>query len=177
MKKVLAVGLVIIMILSFTACNNESKENSTKNTPTIESTATPVVTEKNTSTLEKIYTYDDVLEEKFKADEYAEEIHRFQTAIAELMYDYEYEVVKKLYKYYPNGVEDALEKEFGVKDIDAVMDYIQKRSETEVGICEFCGKTVYADEIVILPEGVECAHKECFSKNDDEKSFRINKVK
>lgn len=119
--------------------------------------------------------YDAAFEEGLNMEGYAEKLHSFQTAISELMYDHEYEVVKKLSKYYPEGVEAALEIEFGAKDISTVIDYLQKLSETVTGNCEICEKPVYADEFVLLPNGIECAHSECIGGNSGEKSYRINK--
>lgn len=119
--------------------------------------------------------YAAALEESLDTKDYAEELRFFQTAIAELMYDHEYEVVKKLSEYYPKGVETALEIEFGVKDIATVIDYLQTLSETVVGNCEICGKPVYADELALLPDGIECAHSECVSKNSGDNSYQINK--
>ena len=119
--------------------------------------------------------YAAAFEESLDTKDYAEEVHSFQTAIAELMYDHEYEVVKKLSEYYPKGVETALEIEFGVKDIAAAIDYLQKLSETVIGNCEFCGNPVYADEFALLPDGIECAHGKCVSDNSIENSYQINK--
>ena len=94
----------------------------------------------------------------------SEELHDFTMMIVNLMYDYEYEVVEKLLEYYPEGVETALEFEFGVKDITVVIEYLDELSQTVVGQCEFCAEPVYADEIGFLPDGVECAHSECVSR-------------
>lgn len=92
---------------------------------------------------------------------YEDGLHVFRVNVAELMYDHEYEVVKKLAEYSPEDVEDALEFEFGVKDIAMVIEYLQTLSETVTGTCEICGELVYADEFAFLPDGIECAHSEC----------------
>ena len=106
---------------------------------------------------------------------HVEELRSLQTAIAELMYAHEYEVVKKLSEYSPRGVGTALEIEFGVEDIDAIIDYLQELSETVIGNCEYCGYPVFADEFAFLPIGIECAHNECITENDSDESYWIKK--
>ncbi len=108
---------------------------------------------------------------------HVEELERFYISIAELMYDSEYETVEKLLDYYPKGVEKALEMEFGVKEINTIIDYLEEQAQTVIGNCEICGESVYADEITILPDGIECAHHGCISENNTEKTYKIKKDK
>lgn len=105
--------------------------------------------------------YNDALEKSSNNPDYSEELHSFQAAIADLMYDHEYDTVKKLMEYNSNGVKVALEIEFGSSDIDVIIDYIDKLSKTITGTCEICGNPVYADDFAILPEGITCAHSKC----------------
>lgn len=85
----------------------------------------------------------------------------FRSAIAELMYDREYDTVRTLLEYNREGVEIALEKEFGTKDLSVIIDYIEGLSQTIIGYCEICGEPVYEYEITILPDDIECAHRQC----------------
>lgn len=121
--------------------------------------------------------YNDAFEESFDNPDYSDEIHSFQTAIADLMYDHEYDTVRKLSEYNRRGVETALENEFASKDIDAVIDYLTKLSNTITGNCEICGEPVYADEFAILPEGITCAHGKCVSGDNSSEPIRIEKDK
>lgn len=121
--------------------------------------------------------YNDAFEESLDTPDYSDEIHSFQTAIADLMYDHEYDTVRKLLEYNRSGVETALENEFGSKDIDAVIDYLTKLSNTVTGTCEICGEPVYADEFAILPEGITCAHSICVSGDNSSEPIRIEKDK
>lgn len=121
--------------------------------------------------------YNYAFEESLDNPDYSDEIHSFQSAIADLMYDHEYEIVKKLMEYNNEGVESALELEFGSKDINIVIEHLDKLSETVKGTCEICGEPVHADEFAILQNGIECAHSECISKNSSEDSYKINKEK
>ena len=75
-----------------------------------------------------------------------DELNSFQVAIEELMYDHEYDTVRKFWEYNRSGVETALELGFGSKDIDSIIEYIDELSKTVRGICEICNKPVYADE-------------------------------
>ena len=106
---------------------------------------------------------------------YYDGYHVFQMAIANLMYDHEYEVVKKLAEYYPEDVAAALEFEFGVNNIATVIEFLQARSETVAGTCEICGEIVYEDELGFLPNGIECAHSECVPGDNVDKSYPIKK--
>ena len=73
--------------------------------------------------------------------------------------------LNKFAEYYPEAIADALEFEFGVRDITTVIDYLQELSETVTGTCEICGELVYADDLAFLPDGIECAHDECVMKS------------
>lgn len=95
-----------------------------------------------------------------------EELHSFKIAIAELMYDKKYGVVKELMKYNQDGVEEALELEFGTADLSAIEKFIQEYYETVAGVCGFCNKTVYMNEVGYIPEGMECAHQKCVTENE-----------
>jgi hypothetical protein len=64
-------------------------------------------------------------------------------------------------EYNREGVEIALEKEFGTKDLSVIIDYIEGLSQTIIGYCEMCGDPVY--EALILPDGVECACRDCIA--------------
>jgi formylmethanofuran dehydrogenase subunit E len=119
--------------------------------------------------------YNDAFKESLDNPDYSDEIHSFQTAIAGLMYDHEYDTVRKLLEYNRRGVETALENEFGSNNIDDVIEYLDALSKTITGMCELCGEPVYSDELAILPEGISCAHRKCISNNNSEKSFEIQK--
>ena len=105
--------------------------------------------------------YADALEESLNAPDYSDELRSFQSAIASLMYDNEYDIIEKLMEYNRVGVEKALELEFGSKSIDVIKDYLDELSRTIIGTCELCGEPVYTDEFAILPEGITCAHRKC----------------
>ena len=105
--------------------------------------------------------------------EFSEETKRFQIMIAELMYDKEYEIVKKLIEYYPSGVELALEIEFGVKNINTIIEYIEKASTTVAGMREICNKVVFQDEMGLLPAGISCAHAGCVANNSSNDNLFI----
>lgn len=131
---------------------------------------------------ERIYLEDQIYEleaeNEHLRDElrwHEEERHYFGMAIANLMYDGEYEAVEALWTYYREGVEDALEEEFGTKDMSVIIAYLEELSETVVGNCEICNKPVYADDTCILPDGVQCAHYECVNPDTGNKSGRIEK--
>ena len=119
---------------------------------------------------------------------YEDEYQDFKLAIINLMYDYEYDAVRKIHQHYKNGVEAALENEFGTKDIDAIVNYLESyRIEQEkmvVGTCKYCGKTVYNSDAVHLSSDctadsvhqspADCpthsyVHKECLFQNDPPK--------
>ena len=121
--------------------------------------------------------YSDVLEESLNNPDYSDELRSFQSAIADLMYDHEYEIVKKLMEYNKEGVESALELEFGSRSIETVIEYLDNLSKTVKGTCEICNKPVYADDLAILPEGINCAHSKCISVQNDENSIKIRKDK
>lgn len=121
--------------------------------------------------------YNDAFEKSLNNSDYSDEIHFFQTAIADLMYDHEYDTVKTLMEYNRKGVESALEIEFGSKDIEAVIDYLDGLSKTITGTCEICGEPVYADEFAILPEDITCAHSSCVSGGKSSEPVRIEKDK
>ena len=77
-----------------------------------------------------------------------------------------YGVVKELMKYNQDGVEEALELEFGTADLSAIEKFIQEYYETVAGVCGFCNKTVYMNEVGYIPEGMECAHQKCVTENE-----------
>ena len=116
--------------------------------------------------------YNDAFEESPDNPDYSDEIHYFQTAIANLMYDHEYEIVKKLMEYNKEGVESALELEFGSRSIETVIEYLDNLSKTVKGTCEICNEPVYADDLAILPEGINCAHGKCVSEQNNENTKR-----
>lgn len=116
-------------------------------------------------------------EDGFADNDHSEIIHDFEMMIVNLMYDHEYGVVEKLLEYYSEGVESALEHEFGVKDLSAVIEYLDELSNTVIGQCEICSKPVYADEFTFLPDGIECAHGECVHGDSSSGSAKINKDK
>ena len=105
--------------------------------------------------------YEDAFEKSLNNPDCSEELRSFQSAVADLMYDREYDIIKKLMDYNPKGVQTALEIEFGTNNIDAVINYLDELSKTITGTCEICGELVYADDFAILPEGINCAHSEC----------------
>lgn len=121
--------------------------------------------------------YNDALEKSIDNLDYSEELQDFQSAIADLMYDHDYDTVQTLLSYNRTGVETALNIEFGTHDIDVIIEYLEELSGKVIGNCEICGAVVYADEFAILPDGIECAHAECVSGNDSENSAKINKDK
>jgi len=121
--------------------------------------------------------YHDGYKDGFADNDHSQKIHDFEMMIINLMYDHEYEVVEKLSEYYPEGVESALEFEFGVKDIPVVIEYLDELSNTVIGQCEICSKPVYADEFAFLPDGIECAHGECVHGDNSSGSAKINKDK
>ena len=106
---------------------------------------------------------------------YEEERHYLGIASANLMYNGEYDAVEALRTYHREGIEAALEEEFGTKDMSVIIDYLEALLETVVGNFEICNKPVYADDICILPEGVQCAHYECVNPEAGNKSDRIEK--
>ena len=59
------------------------------------------------------------------ASTYEEEYRDFEKAIISLMYDGEYTSVKNMMRYYPKGVKNALEREFGVSDMNIIIDYLE----------------------------------------------------
>ncbi len=67
-------------------------------------------------------------------EHYFDELLSLQIGIAELMYDHEYAVVEKLHEYRPEEVENALEHEFGTKEISEVKEYLEKKAITEIEI-------------------------------------------
>jgi len=69
--------------------------------------------------------YNDAFEKSLNEPTYSEEYRSFNQAIANLMYDGEYETVRTFMRYYPNGVKEALEFEFGVTDINDIIDYLE----------------------------------------------------
>ena len=80
-------------------------------------------------------------------------------------------------QYDREGVENALENEFGVRDLTEIISYLEELSTTEIGKCEICGEAVYADEFMILPEDIECAHGMCINSANKEEEVRITKGK
>ena len=56
-----------------------------------------------------------------------DEYHDFQMIIANLMYDGEYEVVEMLLSYNRDVVGDALKEEFGTKNLEDIIDYLERR--------------------------------------------------
>lgn len=121
--------------------------------------------------------YNDAFEKSLNNTDYSDELHSFQSAISNLMYDHEYDTVKTLMEYNRKGVEYALELEFGSKDINAVIEYLDGLSKTVDGTCEICGEPVYADEFAILPEGITCAHSNCVLGDKSSEPIRIEKDK
>ena len=69
--------------------------------------------------------YNDAFEKSLDEPSYSEEYRSFNKTIANLMYDGEYETVRTLMSYYPDGVNEALEFEFGVTDINVIIDYLE----------------------------------------------------
>lgn len=120
--------------------------------------------------------YDNGFLEGFNEADCTDELLSYKNIIVSLVYDHEYGVVEKLMDYYPEGVENALEVEFGVNDLTIIIDYLEERSQTIVGVCEICGKMVYADEIAVLPSDIDCAHEECISGDINTSPLRINKT-
>ena len=109
-------------------------------------------------------------EEGCKENGYGEkELHRFQIAIAELVYDEKYDVVKEILEYNQDGVEAALELEFGTSDLSAIEKFIQEYNETVAGICGICSKTVYLNEVGYTPKGMDCAHRKCVAEYEEDK--------
>lgn len=69
--------------------------------------------------------YNDAFEKSLDEPSYSEEYRSFNKTIANLMYDGEYETVRTFMSYYPDGVNEALEFEFGVTDINVIIDYLE----------------------------------------------------
>lgn len=92
---------------------------------------------------------------------YYEEQDSLQRMISNLMYDHEYDIVKSLLEYDRKEVEEALEYEFGTSDIDSIIEYFYELSITEAGLCSVCGKTAYADDERLSPDGIIYTHDEC----------------
>lgn len=113
-----------------------------------------------------------ISDKNFTYDSYEDEYHSFQMVIVNLMYDQEYETVEKILDYYSEGVETALENEFGTTDIPTIKEYIDGEARTAVGNCQYCKKSVYANDAVSLANGDDCAHSKCFFENN---SFKIDK--
>ena len=148
------------------------------------------------SALKKSYAdgYNDGYEaclNRSQEDIFEEGHHEFRLLIANLMYDYQYDTVEEIYNYYPEDVEEALECEFGTRDMMSVIEYLEDnrivQENTVVGICKYCNETVYASDAVhdssnctsddIHQSPADCpthsyVHSKCLFENDPPK---INK--
>ena len=177
MRKIIFL-ITLIIICLFIGCSNNSTVN---NDMDVE------------STFEKSYNdgyhdgYEDCLNRP-KEEMFEDEYDEFKMLVVNLMYDYQYDAVKKIHAYYPQAVDEAVEDEFGTKNIEDVIEYLEdyrkKQEETVVGICEFCQMTVYADDAIryshcntLHESSDDCpvctyVHSECLFENDPP---RINK--
>ena len=110
------------------------------------------------------------------ASYFEEEYFEFQRAVINLMYDYEYEAVKKLFKYCPEVVDSFLEHEFGTNDFSEIIDYLeterQLKQNTIVGKCMCCGEDVLEIDATICygylngPIETSYWHKNCYDANE-----------
>lgn len=123
-----------------------------------------------------------------KEEIFENEYNEFKLMIVNLMYDYKYDAVQEIQHYYPKAVEEALENEFGTKNIADITKYLEnyreEQEKTAVGICEFCKKTVYANDATrysscktLHKTSDDCSictyvHSDCLFENDPP---RINK--
>lgn len=121
--------------------------------------------------------HEDGYNDNYENNDYNEDSYDFQRYIVNLMYDRKYDFVRDLAGEFPEKVDYALEKEFGVTDIDIIIEYLEEGSQTIIGTCEICHEPVYADDMAILPDGIDCAHSSCISGNHNEQPPKINKDK
>ena len=95
--------------------------------------------------------YEDCLNHP-KEEIFENEYTKFKSMIVSLMYDYKYDAVQEIQHYYPEVVGEALENEFGVKNIADIVEYLEnyriEQEETVVGTCEFCKQAVYANDAI-----------------------------
>ena len=65
-------------------------------------------------------------------EQITEECRSFYSGIISLVYDHKYDVVETLLHYCPEGVEAALEQEFGVADLKAIVEYLETEYSVEI---------------------------------------------
>lgn len=141
MKKTMFL-IILIIICLFSGCSNNS---TVKNAMDIDPTS-------ENSYNDGYYDgYEDYLNHS-KEEIFEDEYNEFKSMIVNLMYDYKYDVVKEIQHYYPEVVEEALENEFGAKNIADVIKYLENyrkdQEKTVVGTCKFCQQTVYANDAI-----------------------------
>lgn len=114
-------------------------------------------------------------EDGLNEDNYEDEYLEFQSTVISLMYDYEYEVVEKLFEYYPEAVGSFLENEFGTTDIPTIIEYLESERtlypDTIVGKCKYCGEDVcHKDAIhwanIYDTDDRGLAHQNCYNENN-----------
>ena len=163
MKKAIS---ILMLILLCTLCACSSNHNNTD-------------TDAYDDSYEQGYEdgYNDTHDGNYIENNYNEDAHDLQNFIINLVYDGKYDTVRDLQEEYPEKVNPALENEFGTTDFDIIIDYLDNESKTIIGECEICNNPVYADEIAVLPEGIDCAHHKCISSANNNDPPRINKDK
>ena len=125
MKKAILIFTLALLFFSLVGCADSNASSLDQTVHDLEAQLhwLQLENERLTNDIESLRS--DSAENEWRTDGYAEELGSFMRGIADLMYDHEYDVVKTLLDYCPEGVEAALEVEFGVTDINTIIEYIE----------------------------------------------------